>query len=181
MRREAPRRLGATLGLATAFGLLAFALPASAGPVPLFDNQYEGKVERNNFTYLGFDVVGQGTKKAARITAALHYSCTSGAGGRAAARARGRLRIKDGAFSGEVSVPKGEIPVRAARARGAQSSMTYKVSCKLRPGGRARGKIDAEIRFEGIPRGIDPFRCYSGRVDWRARRGADVEPEPSPI
>jgi hypothetical protein len=168
--------------VATAIGILAFALPASAGPDPLHENDYEGKVERDPFTYLGFDVVQQGGgKRIARFTAHLAYNCSNGSGGRATARARGKLKVRDGAFAGKLSVREEDIPVRATGARrGAPLEMTYDVSGELRRGGRARGRVDGVIRFEGAPRGTDPFRCYSGRVDWRAERGADTGPKPLP-
>ena len=163
-------RVALTLAVA-ALGLL-LAIPAQAGP-KFSDNAYEGRVERDPFTYFGFDVVtGGGQKKVAHVTARLAYSCAGGSGGRATARARGKLPIEDGAFAGRLSVPENQIPIRA---RGG-SSMTYDVAGQLRRRGRARGTIDAVIRFVGAPRRGGVTRCYSGKVDWRAKRGAEVEP-----
>lgn len=168
------RRLATTLA-AIALGLM-LAIPAQAG-LKFSDNQYEGRVERDPLTYFGFDVVRQdGRKKVADVTARLSYQCTGGSGGRATARARGKLAIEDGAFAGRLSVPEDQIPTRA---RGS-SSMTYDVTGQLRRRGRARGTIDAVIRFASAPRRRGGGRCYSGKVDWRARRGAEVEPVIAP-
>ena len=74
--------------------VLPVAIPAHAGKGP-FDNEYEGRVERDPGTYFGFDLVrDDGKRKVAKVTALLAYSCDSGNGGRALARARGRLGVK---------------------------------------------------------------------------------------
>lgn len=170
------RRRGGRYGgwtLAAALLAVATAIPASAG---MFDytNDYEGLVERDPGTYLGFDIVKRnGAKKVARVTARLAYTCDNGDGGRVTARARGKLPVEGSRFAGKLSVPPDQIP---ARARGGETSMTYAIAGELRRRGRARGTIDAEFRFAGVPRGSGATRCYSGKVDWRARRGADVEP-----
>jgi hypothetical protein len=158
---------------ATVIGLgLLLAIPAQAG-LKFTDNQYEGRAERDPFTYFGFDITSQdGRKKVAKVTARLSYQCAGGSGGRATARARGKLAIEDGAFAGRLSVPQDQIPTRA---RGA-STMTYDLTGELRRRGRARGTIDAVIRFAAAPRRRGGNRCYSGKLDWRARRGAEVEP-----
>lgn len=173
-RRGAPRGRILRWTLAIVATAAAAAIPASAGMFA-YTNDYEGLVERDPGTYFGFDVVRRGDMtKAAKVTARLAYTCTSGGGGRATAQARGKLRIRDGAFAGKLEVPPDQIPVRA---RGA-ATMTYAVVGELRRRGRARGTIDAVIRFSGAPRGGgDETRCYSGKVDWRAKRGADVEPD----
>lgn len=167
-------RIAAALA-AAAVGL-TLAIPAQAGP-KFSDNAYEGRAERDPYTYFGFDVVTRdGKKRVANVTARLAYSCAGGSGGRATARARGKLPIDDGHFAGKLSVPEDQIPVRA---RGVTGSMTYDVAGELRPRGRARGTIDAVIRFSAAPRG-GGSRCYSGKLDWRAKRGAEVEPITGP-
>jgi hypothetical protein len=172
-------RRGMCAGVAVTFAALALALPASAGIEDIFENGYEGKVERDPATYLGFDVVKEnGKKKVTKVTARLGYNCTSGGSGYGSARAAGRLKVKGGSFAGKVRVPSEDIPVRAAGARrGSELAMTYDIRGDLLRGGRARGRIDAEIRF-GAARGDAADRCYSGRVDWRAERGAEGDPEP---
>lgn len=164
------------VALAAAALGLALAIPAQAG-FKFSDNAYEGRVERDPYTYFGFDVVTRdGKKKVANVTARLAYHCSGGGGGRATARARGKLPIEGGHFDGRLSVPEDQIPVRA---RGATGSMTYDVAGELRPRGRARGTIDAVIRFSAAAR-RGGSRCYSGKVEWRAKRGAEVEPVLAP-
>ena len=172
-RPRKPLSRGLRWALAGVVVIALAAVPAGAGMFS-YTNDYEGLVERDRGTYFGFDVVRRGeATKVARVTARLAYTCTSGSGGRASARARGKLRITDGTFAGTLEVPPDQIPVRA---RGGPGTMTYAVAGELRRRGRARGTIDAVIRFSEAPRGGPGLRCYSGKVDWRARRGADVEP-----
>jgi hypothetical protein len=178
-KREPTPRLvrRAIAGLAVICAVVITA-PAEAGLEKLFENDYEGRAERDQDTYVGFDVVKRGdAKKVAKVTAKLAYSCTNGSGGRATARARGKLEIGDGEFAGKLRVPQDQIPTRAT-ARGTSQSMTYAVAGKLLRRGKARGTIDAEIRFAATARGDGITRCYSGKVDWRAKRGAEVVPQP---
>ena len=169
-RRRGLRGAAIALVCAAAVALPA-AIPATAG-MEAFENDYEGRAERDPGTYFGFDLVREdGKRKVAKVTALLAYSCDSGSGGRGLARARGKLAVKaSGRFAGRLSVPENQVPVRRGEAR----SLTYDVTGRLRRRGRARGTIDAVLLFVGAPRG-GSTRCYSGRVDWRARRGAEVE------
>ena len=170
------RRVTAT-AVVIAIGL---AVPAAAGPPDIFENRYEGRVERDPTTYFGFDVVKkQGKKKVARVTALLRYNCVNGTGGDAAARARGKLRVRDGRFQGTVNGQP--LPFRAPHSRlGPPSSarIEYRVQGELRKRGKAKGKIDATLRFTPTMRGDGQVRCYSGKLDWKAKRGAETTPKP---
>jgi hypothetical protein len=170
------RRRAVAVAAVLAAGL---AVPAAAGPPDIFENQYEGRVERTPGTYFGFDVVKkQGKKKVAKITALLRYNCVNGDGGDAAARARGKLRVKDGRFRGAVSGQP--LPFRAPHRLGPPSSarISYQVQGEVRKRGKAKGKIDATLRFTPTMRGDGQVRCYSGKLDWKAKRGAETTPKP---
>jgi hypothetical protein len=168
-------RRAVAIAAVIAFG---FAVPATAGPPAIFDNQYEGRVERNPTTYFGFDVIKrQGEKKVAKVTALLRYNCVNGSGGDAAARARGKLRVEDDRFRGTVSGLA--LAARAPHRRLGPSGLrvTYRLKGRLLERGRAKGTIDATLRFTPVPaRGDGLVRCYTGELDWKARRGADVNP-----
>jgi hypothetical protein len=173
------RRRAITAAAAIAVGLT---VPASAGPPDIFENQYEGRVESTPTTYFGFDVVKkQGKKKVAKVTALMRYNCVNGDGADAAARAQGRLRVKrDGSFQGTVSGQP--LPFRAPhRQLGPPGSarIKYRVEGTLLRRGKAKGKVDATLTFTPIaPRGDGPIRCYSGKLDWKARRGAEAPVKP---
>lgn len=147
--------------------MASLAVPASAGPPTLFEHEYEGRAERDPDTYLGFDVVrANGGKKVAKFSAFLKYHCAGDSGGNAYARARGRLGIANRRFAGTLEAD--QFPTRAAM--GAPDRIRYRVRGKFRRGGVARGRIDAELFLN------DGTRCYSGELDWRARRGAETGP-----
>lgn len=171
------RRAAVAAGLAG----LVLAIPASAGPPgSIVDNGYEGRAERNPTTYFGFDVVRSGgTKRVAEVTALLRYNCVNGSGGDALARVNGRLRIKDDRFAGTL---RGEPePFRAAHRLGPPSAatVTYRLKGKLEGRRRAKGTIDAELFFQpSMMRRGSLVRCYSGKLDWRARRGANAPVAP---
>jgi hypothetical protein len=152
-------------------GSLAVALPANAGPPDLFDNGYQGKAERDPQNYFGFDVTRRnGERKVGRVTGLLPFNCDDGFSGRAYARARGKLAVgDDGRFSGKVVADE-------FLARGADQKITYKVAGRLGKRGRARGTVDAVLSFQQKMRGANSIRCYTGGLDWRARRGADAAP-----
>jgi hypothetical protein len=164
------RAAGATI-------LLAGALAASAIAGPGFpDNQYEGRAEGDSGTYVGFDVVNNnGNRKVRAVSAFLTYRCQGGGGGEAFVRAEGGIKVNDeGRFRGTVRTD--EVPVRQALARrGDLTEATYLFKGRLKSGGRARGRIDGNLFFSGMPRG-ESQRCYTGELDWAARRGAEVEP-----
>lgn len=149
----------------SALAAASLAAPASAG---IDDNQWQGRVERDPNTYFGFDIDRtQSGKKVAKVGAYLGYSCTNGNQIRAYARIPGRLAVKNGRFAGILR--DDNPPSRSAR--GTADSITYRVRGRFLRGGKARGRIDAELTYS-TPGGLG--RCYSGDLDWRARRGADL-------
>lgn len=153
---------------------LAIATPAlggfTAGP---FNNDFEGRVEGDVGTYFGFDVKRQrGEVKVAKVTARLNYDCTNGKGGGAAARVRGKLPVEDDRFAGTLR-RTADFVTRG----GSPGKIKYRVRGKFQSRRKAKGTVDAEIRFlEGTPRGGQRVRCYTGVVQWKARRGANLEP-----
>lgn len=152
-------------------GVSAMTVPAEAGPSDLFEAQYEGRVERDPGTWLGFDVIRRdGARKVGRIAGLLRYNCDSGEGGVAYARVRGKLRVNgEGRFSGKLEGDQ-------VKARGAGDSVTYDMTGRLRDGGGARGTIDSVLRFTSMRRGGESVRCYTGELSWRAERGAETDP-----
>jgi len=167
------RRAALAAGLAG----LVLAIPASAGPPgSIVDNGYEGRAERNPITYFGFDVIRSGgTKRVAEVTALLRYNCVNGSGGDALARVNGRLRIENDRFAGTL---RGEPePFRAVHRLGPASTSRskYRIQGELRRGGRAKGKIEATLSFvPSMMRGDSRVRCYTGELDWKAKRGANA-------
>ena len=156
---------------------LALAVPATAGPPgSIVDNEYEGRAERTPSTYVGFDVVPhRGGRKVAKVTALLSYSCVNGDGGDVLGRVNGRLRIEDDRFAGTL---RGQPePFRAGHPRlgPGSSQIKYRFKGALRKNGKAKGMIDATLKFQPLRGG--PVRCYTGGLDWKARRGAEVPVE----
>ena len=106
--------------VALAFALTAaLAAPAGAGlPSVELENQYEGRVERDPFTYFGFDVIGRaGQKRVANVTAHIGYTCDDGNSRRESAQVEGRLRIKKRRFAGvlETSLTPDVPPILSGR------------------------------------------------------------------
>ena len=167
--------------LAAGIAVLLLVIPANAGPPgSIFDNQYEGRVERTVGTYFGFDLNRTpGGKKVAKVSALLRYNCVNGDGGVAAGRVNGRLRVEGDRFAGTL---RGQPePVRVGHRLGPPSTsrIKYRVAGELRRRGRAKGSVDATLSFvPKMMRGGNRVRCYSGKLDWKARRGANAVIEP---
>jgi hypothetical protein len=170
-------RRAAVAALATG---LVLAVPAAAGPPgSIFENQYEGRAERTRDTYVGFDVIRtQGGRKVANVSALLRYHCVNGDGGQAAGRVNGRLRVNGDRFAGTL---RGQPePFRGAHRQGppGDSRLKYRVKGALLENGKAKGTIDATLKVAPVlARGGQLLRCYTGELDWKARRGADVPVE----
>jgi hypothetical protein len=164
--------------MAAAAIAMVLAVPAAAGPPDIFENQYEGRVERTPTTYFGFDVVRQaGAKKVAKVTALVRYHCVNGSGGQAVGRVNGKLRVEDDRFHGTL---RGQpLLARAPQRRlgpPSTSRIQYRLAGRLLRRGKAKGTIDATLKFTPTLRGDGQVRCYTGKLDWKAKRGADVVP-----
>jgi hypothetical protein len=160
-------------------GVIALAAPAHAGFGPKnLDNDFEGRVERDRSSYFGFDVTRRnGERKVAKVTGLLKYSCTDGKGGGASARVKGKLPVKDDRFAGTLRLTADFVNRGVAPRGGSPGRIKFQVRGKFTSKRKAKGTVDAEIRFNGAPgRGEGLVRCYTGKVDWKVRRGADVEP-----
>jgi hypothetical protein len=158
-----------------ALGALALAVPANAGFGPAqLDNDFEGRVEKDGTTYFGFDLKSKrGEQKVAKVTARVRYSCTDGGSGPASARVKGKLAVNGDRFAGTL-----QRTADFGKARGDNpGKIKYDVRGRFATKRKAKGTIDAEIRFRSPPmRGGQRVRCYSGVVDWKAKRGANVAP-----
>jgi hypothetical protein len=168
MRRAVLAVAGPCIALAIA--VPAFAGFAGTGPL---DNDFEGRVEGDRTTYFGFNVKGAGdNRKVAKVKAHLRYACTDGEAGGASARVKGRLRVEDDRFAGTL-----RRRADFGAARGGPGTIKYRIRGKFASKRKARGTVDAEIRFRATEmRGGPLVRCYTGEVDWKARRGADLKP-----
>ena len=171
-RTTKARRATGAVVLVTSGALAASAMGGSELP----DNKYEGRAEGDNTTYVGFNVKKKnGERRVKAVSAFLRYNCQGGGGGSAFARAQGRIKVDDeGRFEGTVRTD--DVPARGSLARGGPTGTTYVFKGRLKQGGRAKGRIDANIVFAGGVRGEPSERCYTGELDWRARRGAEVAP-----
>ena len=166
---------------AAPLGALAIAGTAIAGFGPAeLSNDFEGRVEGDRTTYFGFDVVKKrGVKKVAKVTALLRYSCDDGDNGYASARVKGKLPVENDRFAGTLRRTADFVSREVAVRGGNPGRITYRMRGKFTSKRKAKGKIDAEIRFRPTKmRGAEVVRCYSGGLDWKAKRGANVEPVP---
>jgi hypothetical protein len=156
----------ATIALAVA-ALIAVCAPAASAGI---DNEYQGRVERTDGTYFGFDLAHKhGTTRVKRVIALLNYSCAGGSGGRAPALARGSLKVEKGAFAGKL-----QLDTSSRAARGGISRGSYTVTGELRKHGKASGTIDAVVFTTNVRARRGSIRCYTGRLDWKATKGATV-------
>jgi hypothetical protein len=164
-----PRALAPAIG---GLAAIALAVPAMAGPDP-FEREYEGRAERDPNTFVGFDVSGTGdSRKVGEVTALVTYGCDNGDGGDAAGTVEGKLKVEDDRFRGTLRGTP--LPFRAAAARGpGPSRIKYRIKGRFGKRGKARGTLDATLTFTPT-RGTNLVRCYTGELDWKARRGADV-------
>lgn len=147
---------------------------ALAGGAAPTDDQYQGAVEKTAGTYFGFDLAKKhGVTKVKHVSAIVNYNCAGqGEGGRIYARSNSSLKVKNGRFSGKVKL-KTVLPSRGSTG----SSGTYGVSGKLLKHGKAKGTVDGVVFLDLSGRGGPRIRCYSGRVDWKAKKGAHTFPE----
>lgn len=147
------------LALVTAITILGVP-PALAGVGSSDDDSdYEGRIENMNGTYFGFDLNASKTK-VKEITARVDYACDNDDLVIVLVKARGALNLNDARrFSGQV-----------ADRENPNNKVVFNVEGTLREQGKARGTLRGKYE--------DPFYdtpCRTGEVDWRARRGADVE------
>lgn len=133
----------------------AWAGTASAGDGP----EYAGRIEKDPTTWFGFDVSGSGDSRKVKHLFVFNVSvaCNDGDGGR-----RGFLQVgrnfnvsKQGRFHGTgraVQLTKQNAPTYFVR-----------VSGKLKPSGKkAAGEVELKLAGD--------TRCYSGTLDWKARK-----------
>ena len=150
------RALATALSFAFVFGAAPAIAGVSSGDD---DNDYEGRVDKNDDLYFGFDLNGD-KSKVKGITAKLGYACENDDLVITLVETDGSLNLTDsGRFNGEMTYR--ENP---------NNKVHYRVEGKLRKQGRARGTLKGTYE--------DPFYetpCRTGEVDWRAKRGADID------
>ena len=147
MRRALFAGIAATVALGT--GVATAGLPNDD------DNDYEGRIEKNEETYFGFDLSNNG-KRVSGITAHVHYNC-EGKQGSLLIETEGELEVEHGKFSGKT---KGESKVDA----------TYITEGRLIDGGKAKGTVEIKGRF-----GANTKCKATNDGDWRAKQGRDID------
>lgn len=156
------RRIVATVVSIAAAGALAS--PASAGTFP--DHQFEGRIQGDRSTYIGFDVKrANGASRVRRIFAVIPAWCHARYGGRARVRVEGSIKVRDGRFRGTLRSDFEGSPFR------------FKIRGRLH-GKTASGRLSTRGVYEdaGTTRGGEPTICYTGVLRWRAKRGAEADP-----
>jgi len=145
--------------------------PAIAGDGPTFpqpENQFEGRIAKDPQTYMGFDVRRRnGRKVVQNVFVRAKFSCPGFSAGYEQFPVKGAFAVKRGKFS-DVKTYKLSPP--------GQATFRFRValSGKLK-GKRARGDIRFTIRFPN-PKSEGFVNCTGRERDWKARRGAEVEP-----
>jgi hypothetical protein len=139
MRRTVVTAMAATAAL--------LAPPAFGGGVERgFENEYSGTVKGNNHNYFGFDVEG---KKAVKIGATLYYPGDCG-GDPYAYQSNDKLAIEHGRFKGTVTGTT-------------TYDYKYKVTGRIKPGGKASGRITAILDGSGLS-------CHYPKSKWTASK-----------
>lgn len=162
---KASMKLAVAVGAIVAICAVA---PAQAGLV-FPDAQFEGRIAGDPHTYLGFDVKrAKGKRFIKKIHTTTPIACSSSYVGYLNLRVKGRIPVrKKGTF-------------RATRtATGAVSGSDLRLTLRGRfgKGGKVKGKIQAKGEaLLAARQGGGPTKCYTGVQNWRARRGAEVEP-----
>ncbi len=148
------RSLTAMLIFACAFSVsIAF-----AGMPNDDENEYEGRIENTSGTYFGFDLNASKTKVKG-ITARVGHACENDDLVIVLAEADGDLSLNGARrFSGNVSNSDPDYKVK------------YHVEGKLRNHGRARGILRGSYKDDSYE-----TPCRTGKVHWRAKRGADID------
>lgn len=134
------------------------------------ENDYEGRVEKSDFSYFGFDKQGDKVKG---FTAYLFYQCDNGNYFPAMNETKGALKLDGKKFSGKLDLDfakrRGSLP----------TSATYKITGKLGKNGTAKGTVEGETRYAPIrARGSNPGKCFTGKLDWKAKKGVDIDAPP---
>jgi hypothetical protein len=154
--------------------LAAMAIPAAALAGLVFppDNDYQGRLEGDPNTYVGFDVHKRHGKlnRVSGIATAIPVTCYSRDTGIIDVRLRGSVKVER-----LLPIPRGPRSLRRLKlfeARGRVNTWaglgTVEVLGVLRPHGRSAGEISIHTHQHNLG------RCYSGYLEWHARRGAHL-------
>jgi hypothetical protein len=166
-------------------GLLAVPALATAGVLQP-DNQFQGRVEGDPNTYFGFDVTGSKDREKVRhVTATLPMTCYSSDQGMVETNIPGSFKLRRPRVE-IISVGSGghhRHTVRRLHYRffyaeadvetpdGSGEAYLYGA---VRHHGKARGYIRVQTHSESLG------KCYSGGLEWKAKRGANVNPPAAP-
>ena len=116
--------------------------------------------------------------KVAKVTAHLRYACTNGEGGGPRPGSRASSRSTTTGSPGTLRRrPPTSSPAEAARA-GSSTGSAASSDRSARPRARSTRRSGSARRRRAA---ASVVRCYTGEVDWKARRGADLEPGRIPM
>lgn len=140
------------------------------------DNDYEGRVEKSDQTYFGFDTNGKETK-VTDVAAYLSYKCNNYPNGSGLFEVKGDAPIDNDKFSGvfegkfkPTQMRSGPTPTPIVKS----ATTTYDVSGKLGKGGDADGKIEATVEFKLEGGGKGSCKAKNDGK-WQAKRGKDID------
>jgi len=176
------RRTGITVAtIACATAVLAG--PANAGTADPFNSQYEGRAPKaDTASYIGFDVKKKrGTQRVTKVKTLIPFKCANGGPQNAYLPifGKGAIKVKPtGKFTGSVKAQfpaaLGQIPVRFKK--GSKITLTG----KLGKGKVVKGSVNSVIKLAPIapppPRGVTSLNCFTGKIKFEVKRGADVTP-----
>lgn len=160
--------------LATALAAAALACtaaPALAGGIP--DAKYEGRIAGDPNTYIGHGIKrAKGKRFLTKLYAVVPFTCRGSAYvDWIPMRIKGRIPVRE---NGKFAATRKAVGVAVP----GHVKMRVKLRGRLAKGGRTQGRIEANGRILSEARAGTLAECYSGMHDWRARRGADVDPFP---
>ena len=137
------------------------------------NNDFQGHIEKDPGTFMGFDL-DSGGSKVTHIAAGLKIQCNDGETGKSLLKGKGSLKVKgNGSFSGKMKTKP--IQNRVGRGSAELFDGRLEVSGKLQKHGKAKGQVGGTFSFF-LNRGGNKVHCYSGLVNWKAKKGATVNP-----
>jgi hypothetical protein len=156
-RRERMRSLAAAIAF-----VLSLSVGIAVAGMPNDDeNDYEGRMKKDEETYFGFDLSNDG-KTVKGITAHLFYRCESGKKGSITVETKGGLKVKDGAFEGKTTGESKGLAI-------------YQTAGKLKDEGKANGTLEAKLRLGG-----GDLCTARNDGEWNAKKGRDID-APNPL
>jgi hypothetical protein len=163
-------------------GLLAVPSTAMAG-VFAPDNQFQGRAEGDPNTYFGFDVTGKKKhRKVRHLAVAVPMACYDGTQGIVEVPVPGSFRLRSPGVV-LVTVSGGSSAHEKARPHHRHHVKIFFAESDVdTPNGSGEIYLFGEVGRHGKARGYlqvhtdgaSTGKCYSGLLEWKAKRGVDV-------